>query len=139
MKRYFISFLLIILLLITFHTSTLAKESLLVYSAAGLIKPMEVITEQFKTEYDLDIHLQFNGSGVLKNQIETVKKGDIYIAADSWYLKDLAKKSIVKDYYNIASHTPVIILPKNSNKEINKLRDLLKEDIKVVVADPSAA
>ena len=137
-KKLLISFLIILSLsLITINTY--AGDKLLIYSAAGLIKPMEEITDNFKKEYDINIQLQFNGSGVLKNQIETIKKGDIYIAADSWYLSDLYNKSIITSYYNIAEHTPVVIVPKSNTGDINKFTDLLKSNKKLIVADPSAA
>jgi len=138
MKKIFL-IVLVILILSTFSIKSYADEKLLVYSAAGLIKPMEEIADNFKKEYGIDIHLQFNGSGVLKNQIETVKKGDIYIAADSWYLKELYDAEIITSYYNIAEHIPVIILPKNNPGLINDFKDLLKTGKKIIVADPSAA
>ncbi|HKL13942.1 MAG TPA: molybdate ABC transporter substrate-binding protein [Halanaerobiales bacterium] len=139
MKNKLLISVLIILSLSLITTNTYADEKLLIYSAAGLIKPMEEITDNFQKEYGIDMHLQFNGSGVLKNQIETLKKGDIYIAADNWYLSDLYKKSIIKSYHNIAEHTPVIIVPESNPGNINKFKDLLKPDKKLIVADPSAA
>ena len=119
MKRFLIATTIFLLILIIFSLTSSANSELLVYSAAGLIKPMENIAANFEKEYDIKVSLQFNGSGVLMNQIETVKKGDIFIAADSWYLENLFKQKIVTEYKNIADHIPVIIVPPNNPANIN--------------------
>ena len=139
MKRFLIATTIFLLILIIFSLTSSVNSELLVYSAAGLIKPMEEIALEFETEYDIEVNLQFNGSGVLMNQIETVKRGDVFIAADSWYVKELYKKEIVAEYKNIAKHTPVVIVTINNPGNIKNFIDILKDETRLIVANKNAA
>src|SRR6056297_758546 len=125
-------------LLFSFNVKTSAQNQLDIYAAAGLIKPMEEIIENYKNEFGIEISTQFNASGVLLNQINTVKKGDLYIAADKWYINKLYEQGDLYNQYDVAKHTPVIIKNKNNNN-LKQYSDILLPNIKLVVADESAA
>jgi len=138
MLKKILLLILSISLLFSFNVKISAQEQLDIYAAAGLIKPMEEIIENYKNEFGIEINTQFNASGVLLNQINTVKKGDLYIAADKWYVNKLHEQGDLYSQYDVAKHTPVIIKNKN-NDNIDEYSDLFLENIKLVVADESAA
>ncbi|MCF8009587.1 MAG: molybdate ABC transporter substrate-binding protein [Halanaerobiales bacterium] len=125
-------------LLFNFTVKINAQNKLNIYAAAGLIKPMEEIIESYHNEFGTKVSTQFNASGVLLNQINTIKKGDLYIAADKWYINKLYEQADLYSQYDVAKHTPVIIKNKNNNN-INNYSDILLPNIRLVVADESAA
>lgn len=133
------STILIIALILVLSLNVTASSEVFVYSAAGLMKPMEKIAKNFENETDIEVNIQFNASGVLMNQIKTAQKGDIYIAADSWYVNQLFKENILTNRNIIAKHTPIIIVPKENKSDINNFSDILLSNKKVIIADKSAA
>jgi molybdate transport system substrate-binding protein len=133
------SIILIITLILVLSIDISAQSDVFIYSAAGLMKPMEEISKNFEEETDINVNIQFNASGVLMNQIKTVKQGDIYIAADSWYVNQLFEQNIITKRYRIAKHTPVIIVPNKNKNSINNFNDILLSGKKIIIADKSAA
>lgn len=133
------STILIITLILVLSVNITASSEIFIYSAAGLMKPMEEIAKNFEDEADIEVNIQFNASGVLMNQIKTAQQGDIYIAADSWYVNQLFEQDILTNRNIIAKHTPVIIVPKANTNNINKFSDILLSNKKIIVADKSAA
>ncbi len=133
------SIILVITLILVLSINISAQSDLFIYSAAGLMKPMEEISKNFEEETDINVNIQFNASGVLMNQIKTVKQGDIYIAADSWYVNQLFEQNIIIKRHRIAKHTPVIIVPNENKNNINIFNDILLPGKKIIIADNSAA
>ena len=133
------STILIITLILVLSINISAYGDVFVFSAAGLMKPMEEIAKNFEDETDIKVNIQFNASGVLMNQIKTAKQGDIYIAADSWYVNQLFKENMLTKRNIIAKHTPVIIVPKENTNNINDFSDILLPNKKIIIADKSAA
>ena len=138
MSKNILIVILSIAIIISFNINVNAQDQLDIYAAAGLIKPMEEIIENYQNEFGTNINTQFNASGVLLNQINTIKKGDLYIAADKWYVNKLYEQGDLYNQYDVAKHTPVIIKNKN-NDNITEYLDILLANTKLVVADESAA
>ncbi len=137
MNKKSIIFIITLVIVLSFTIS--AYGEVFIYSAAGLMKPMEKIANNFEDKTGIEVNIQFNASGVLMNQIKTAKQGDIYIAADSWYVNHLFEQNIITQRNKIAKHTPVIIVPKENKNNINKFSDILLSNKKVIIADKSAA
>lgn len=133
------STILILTLILVLSVNISAYSDVFIYSAAGLMKPMEEIAKNFEDETDIEVNIQFNASGVLMNQIKTAQQGGIYIAADSWYVNQLFEQNILTKRNIIAKHTPVVIVPKEKTNNINKFSDILLPNKKIIVADKSAA
>lgn len=114
------------------------KDSLFIYSGAGLKKPMEEIAVIFEKENDVAIEFNFAGSGQLLAQLETTCKGDAFIVGSDVAYNVAHQKSLVGDAYSIAHHTPAIVVLKGNAKDIQSLEDLAKPDIKVILGDAKA-
>lgn len=133
------STILLLTLILVLSVNITAYSDVFIYSAAGLMKPMEEIAKNFEAETDIEVNIQFNASGVLMNQIKTAQQGDIYIAADSWYVNQLFEQDILTNRNIIAKHTPVIIVPKENKNNINEFSDILLPSKEIIIADKSAA
>jgi len=112
---------------------------LTVYCAAGIKKPVEVIAKQYLAEEGVQVQLQFGGTGTLLSQIRVAKQGDLFIAADDKSLEDARKLGVIHEVLPMVQQYPVIAVAGGNPKKIHTLDDLLREDVRVALANPEAA
>lgn len=117
------------------------EETLIVYAAAGMRVPMEEIAEAYESKYDVNLEVQYNGSNTLLNQLQadTFSNADVYLAADDFYTEKAISLGLAADTIPVAHQRPVIAVRRDSDKNIQGLRDLLRDDVRVAVANPEAA
>lgn len=115
------------------------KRTLLVYSGAGLKKPMDEIANLFEEQENVTIEFNYAGSGQLLAQLETTGKGDVYVVGSVPNYEAAKNKNLVSEYTVVAHHTPAIVVLKGNPKNIKKLEDLTKKDIKVILGDEKAS
>lgn len=116
-----------------------AKNTVIVYCAAGLKKPVEAVAEQYRTETGAEVQLQYGGTGTLLAQIRLAKKGDLFIAADDGTLADARKFDVIREVIPLARQHPVIAVRKGNPKGIKSLADLLRDGVRVALANHEAA
>ena len=114
------------------------ENTLLVYSGAGLKKPMEEIAKIFEKDNNVKIEYNFAGSTQLLSQLELSKKGDVFIVGSMNTYKSAKEKGLVLDNKTVAYHTPVIAVPKGNPKNIKSLEDMAKGGVKVILGDEKA-
>lgn len=112
-----------------------AEGPILVYCAAGLRVPVEAA----QLAYGGKVQLQYGGSNTLLANAQVSGKGDLFIAADDSYLKLAREKGLAAESIAIARQSPVLAVAKGNPKQILKLDDLLRSDVKLVQANPDAA
>lgn len=115
------------------------KTSLTVYCAAGLKKPIEAIAQQYQQEEGVQVSLQYGGSGALLSSLRVAKVGDLFISADDGTVADARKFEVIKEVLPLARQTPVIAVHSGNPKQIHSLADLLRDDVKVALANPESA
>ena len=115
------------------------KPELMLYCAAGMKPPVEKIVKQYEKEYGVDVMVQYGGSGTLLSNIRVVKNGDLYLAADKSYIEKAREYGLIDEVMDVAHLTPVIIVKKGNPKNIHSLKDLLRDDVRLCIANPSAA
>lgn len=117
------------------------QDTLIVYAAAGMRVPMEEIVAAYESMYDVTLEVQYNGSNTLLNQLQAdqYSRADIYLAADDFYTDKAVELGLAVDTIPVAHQRPVIAVRRDSDKNITSFRDLLKEDVRVAVANPDAA
>ncbi len=113
--------------------------ALTVYCAAGLRKPVEAIATQYRQEFGVEVRLQFGGSGTLLSSLRVAKQGDLFIAADDGSVADARKADVIHEVLPVAVQRPVIAMRPGNPKNIHAISDLLRDDVKVALANPEAA
>ncbi|WZL73879.1 molybdate ABC transporter substrate-binding protein [Clostridiaceae bacterium 35-E11] len=113
-------------------------KSLLVYSGAGLRKPMDEIGKIFQEKYNVEVQYTYGGSAQLLSQIELSGKGDVFIPGSAFYYEEADQKGLVDERHHVAYHIPVIVVSKDNPKDIKRIEDLGKEDVKLVLGDEKA-
>jgi molybdenum ABC transporter molybdate-binding protein len=113
-------------------------KRLKMHCAAGIIVPVEKIAREYEQEYGVKVEIQYGGSGELLNQIEINKfdDADLYLAADDFYTDLAQEKGLAAEVLPVAHQRPVIAVAKDNPKNITKLADLLRDDVRVVIGNP---
>ena len=114
-------------------------SSLMVYSGAGMRKPMDEIGTVFEQKYGVAVNYNYAGSNTLLSQIELTQEGDVYMPGATMYIETAKEKGFVDYEQNVAYHVPVIAVPEGNPANITCLEDLTKPGVKVVLGDPKAA
>lgn len=111
---------------------------LVMHCAAGLQKPMQEIARGFEEETGIPVHLNFGGSGQLYSQLELVG-GDVYFPADMSYIEKGKGEGLIDEAIPLITLVAELIVAEGNPKEIHSLVDLTRGDVRVVIADRSAA
>ncbi len=116
-----------------------AEETLFAYVGANLKEPVSELAQLYEQKTGVKVELTFNNSGTLLNQLETMKKGDIYMPGGMPYVEKAKQKGYIGEMVGpIAYHTPVIIVPKGNPAQISKVQDLTRPGLKLVIPDKEA-
>ncbi|VUT24444.1 MAG: molybdate transporter periplasmic protein [Candidatus Methanolliviera sp. GoM_oil] len=115
------------------------NKTLMVYSGAGMIKPMDEIGEMFQQKYGIKVRYNYAGSNTLLSQIELTEKGDVYMPGATMYIEKAKEKGFVDYEQNVSYHIPVIVVPEGNPANITCLNDLTKPGVRIVLGDPKAA
>jgi molybdate transport system substrate-binding protein len=116
-------------------------QKLEMFCAAGIRVPVEEIAREYEEKYGVRVELQYGGSNTLLNQLQVNKFGtsDLYLAADDFYTDKAHEEGLANERLSIAYMRPVIAVAKDNPKNIQSIRDLLKEDIRVSMGSPDQA
>lgn len=116
-------------------------QTLVMHCAAGIRVPVEEIAREYEEKYGVHIELQYGGSNTLLNQIQVNRFGtsDLYLAADDFYTDKAHEEGLADERLSIAYMRPVIAVAKDNPKNIQSIRDLLKDDIRVSLGSPEQA
>ena len=115
------------------------SDELLLYCAAGMRYPLEEVTKQYQEECGVRVNLQYGGSNTLLSQLEVNKTGDLYLAGDASYIRLAEEKGLTVEAFPLALMKPVIAVKAGNPKAIQGVDDLLRDDVKVALGDPTAA
>ena len=113
--------------------------TLFVFCAAGIKAPVEKVAKSYEEKFGVNIQLQYGGSGTLLSNLEISNQGDIYIAGDSSYTDIALEKGLIQETLPLSLLQPVIAVPKGNPKNINHVEDLLRDGLRLSLANPDAA
>jgi molybdate transport system substrate-binding protein len=132
--------LIVVLFLLFIATPCFAAGDLLIYSGAGLMKPMEKLRKNFEHQHSITIDVHYGGSGEIFGLLSMGKCCDVFIPGAEKYTMDALKNGWVeeKSIHKIVRHIPVIAVPKDNPANIEKLEDLTKPGIKLALGDTKA-
>jgi molybdenum ABC transporter molybdate-binding protein len=115
------------------------EHSITVYCAAGLKKPVDAIASRYREEFGVEVHLEYGGTGTLLGAIRVAKKGDLFIAADDGAIADARKGDSIREVVPLVRQHPIIAVRTGNPKGIHTAKDLLRDDVRVALANPDAA
>ena len=119
-------------------TQEKTQENLLVYSGAGLKKPMQEIGTAFTDKYGVSVQYTFGGSGMLISQMTLTHKGDVFVPGSTVEFNLAKNQGLVDTSQLVAYHVPVIAVQKGNPKGISTLEDFATPGLKVALGDANA-
>ena len=114
-------------------------ESIMVYSGAGMRKPMDDIGLAFQEKYGTQVTYNYAGSNALLSQMELTKEGDAYMPGATMYIEVATEKGLVDYQQLVCYHIPIITVPKGNPANITCLEDLAKPGLELLFGDPEVA
>ncbi|MBU0952710.1 MAG: molybdate ABC transporter substrate-binding protein [Elusimicrobia bacterium] len=113
------------------------ETGITLYCGAGIRTPVAELVEIFNKKENININTVYSGSGLLLGQIDTTKRGDIYLPGGMFFFEQAIKKGYVsKDTMKrVAYFVPVILTQKGNPKKISKLKDLTKDGMKIGIGN----
>ena len=114
-------------------------QSIMVYSGAGMRKPMDEIGVVFQQKYGTAVNYNYAGSNALLSQMELTEEGDAYMPGAAMYIEVATEKGLVDYQQPVAYHIPIITVPKGNPGNITCLEDLARPGVKLVWGDPEVA
>jgi len=115
------------------------QGALVVYCAAGLKPPVEAVVQAYEKESGARVQLQYGGSGTLLSNLRVARRGDLFIAADQSYLDLGRSNQVVAEILPIGMMRAVAAVRRGNPKHIAALADLVREDVRIALANPDAA
>jgi molybdate transport system substrate-binding protein len=117
------------------------------YCAAGAQKPVAEIIKDYKLAYGVTVEVSYGGSGTLVSEMQAARgQGDLYLAADTSHMEQAQRLGLVAESIPVAVQRPVLVLQKQTQQKLHGLgkpvtsaADLLRDDLKVILADPERA
>ncbi|MEO1526677.1 MAG: substrate-binding domain-containing protein [Planctomycetota bacterium] len=118
---------------------TSGSSSIMLYCAASNRAVMEEIRDAYETETGRRIEIQYGPSQTLLSSIEVAERGELFLPADDSYLEFARVKGLVEEVIPIARMQAGIAVAKGNPKGIEGLADLVREDVRLVMANPETA
>ena len=130
----------IMCLLVVFLAANCFAADLIIYSGAGLIKPMEELKGNFETLNKIGVDVHYGSSGEIFSQVAAGQPCDVLIPGAEKYTQDALKNGwVIEDTIKkLVLHVPVIAVPQGNPANITGLEDLAKEGVRVSIGDPKA-
>ncbi|MGD6876422.1 molybdate ABC transporter substrate-binding protein [Bacillus infantis] len=116
------------------------KEELTVSAAASLQDALDDIKASFEKEHpNVIVNFNFGGSGALQQQISQGAPVDLFFSAAEEKFDKLIEDGVIDsaDGFDLVGNDLVLIVPKNSNKNIQSFEDLAQAD-KISIGTPAA-
>jgi len=113
--------------------------TLLAYVGGQLKDPFEQLAAMYQEKTGVEIQVIFNNCGFLLGQVQTTRRGDVFIAGSTIFVKKARQKGAVAEVSPpLAYHVPVIVTPKGNPAGIAGVRDLARPGVRLLMPDPRA-
>ncbi len=134
-KRIFAVVLAALVLSTTAGLCAEQQKELTVFCAASLTGAFGEIGQMYKNETNISVAFNFDGSQVLRTQIENGAYADIFVSANKKQMNLLKSEGFTNNssITVITKTKPVIIVPKDNPAKIQNVSDLAKPGIKIVI------
>ena len=126
-------------LILMFATPAPAAD-LIVFSGAGLIKPMEEMRKNFERKHSAKVDVHYGSSGEIFGMVAAGQPCDVLIPGAEKYTMDALKNGWVEKetIRKLVLHLPSIAVPKGNPAKIKGLDDLARDGVRVSIGDPKA-
>jgi molybdate transport system substrate-binding protein len=111
------------------------EKTLFLYSGGGLRLAVNECVDIFSRENDAKIECNYAGSGVLLNQVQVTKQGDLFMPGDAFYIDKVEPPGFIESKHKVCYFIPEILVRKGNPKNIESLEDLVKPGLRLGLGD----
>lgn len=122
----------------TQSTPSFTGQTLDIYVAAGLKKPMDQVIDLFQKETGATVVVNYNSSGALWAQINQGQPCDLYYSADWIYIEKAQQAGKVEKDLKFLNDKIVLAVSPTGAAKVTGINDLVKPGVTFVIADASA-
>ncbi len=116
------------------------EGELVLYCAAGLLKPVEEICADYEEEYGVKVRIEPGGSGTLLSKLRVAPTAaDLYLAAEESYVREARVQGLVAEILPVARQHVVIAVQRGNPLKIADVADLLRGNPAVAIPNPELA
>lgn len=113
-------------------------QTLNLYVAAGMKKPMDQIIKSFQEETGATVAVNYGPTGGLYAQIEQNQPCDLYYAADWIYIEKVEQAGKLEKSSKFLKDNIVLVVSKTGESKVNKMVDLGNSGVTIAIADLQA-
>lgn len=114
-------------------------QPLLVFCAASHRAAMDEIRDDFLAREGCEIEVQYGASQSLLSAIEVSRTGDVYLPADALFLRLAEQKDLIETSQSVARMNVVALVASGNPKGIRQFDDLLRDDVRLVMASATTS
>jgi molybdate transport system substrate-binding protein len=133
-------FILFGLFLFNINVSKASAETIIIFAADALPKPITAIGKIFKKEHPgVIIYYDFLGAGVLKGDIEEGAPADMFLSANGKFQRQLIKKGYLNSYKIFAYNYLAAATPYNNPAHVtesNLIQKLMNKNVSLTTSSP---
>lgn len=117
-------------------TEDSGRTALAVFAASSLTEAFQDLEEAFEAEHlDVDVHLAFAGSQILRLQLEQGAEADVFASANQDHMQALSRAGLVEDSRTFTANELVIVVPADNPAGIASFEDLTRAQRLVIGTD----
>ena len=111
-----------------------------VFSGAGLMHPMDELSQAYREEAGVNVRLAYGGSGELMGKLAAGQPCDVFIPGAAKYVDDAARKGWVNaaSVVSVVRHVPVLAVSEEGAGKVSCLEDLARPNVRVGLGDADA-
>ncbi|MEW5771330.1 MAG: substrate-binding domain-containing protein [Pseudomonadota bacterium] len=114
-----------------------ARPELLIYCGITLVPPMTEIARLMERELGLDIRISQGASEDLYQSLRKSGVGDLYLPGDPEYRTRHLSEGLLGEFVTVGYNQAALIVRKGNPKKVRAdLRELLRDDLAVVIGSP---
>lgn len=113
-------------------------QTLNLYVAAGMKKPMDQIIKSFQEETGATVAVNYGPTGGLYAQIDQNQPCDLYYAADWIYIEKVEQAGKLEKSSKFLKDNIVLVVSKTGESKVTKMTDLGNSGVTIAIADLQA-
>src|SRR4051812_18322130 len=115
------------------------RDELHIYCAAVLFSPLDEIREAYEKRTGVRVTVSVDGSGALLAKMKAGAPADIYLPAERHFADGAFNDGLIEKPESLVRLEPVVAVASGNPKKITGLADLLRDDVRVSLAEPDLA
>jgi ABC-type molybdate transport system substrate-binding protein len=114
-----------------------SSEELVIYCATGMLSPVRQVAADYEKEYHVKVRIETDSSGSLLSKLRLAgDRVDLYLAGEESFVREAARYHLVAEILPVARQHVVIGVAPGNPLKIADLKDLHRDDVRVVLPNP---